>query len=55
MQKKLYVRYVALFALAMCTAASAKADAILVEAAAKVSGTERDRVEFLRKGLHDGL
>ena len=33
----------------------AKADAILVEAAAKVSGTERDRVEFLRKGLHDGL
>ena len=33
----------------------ASADAILATAAAKVGGVEKARVEFLRKGLHDGL
>lgn len=33
----------------------ASADEILVGAAKKVEGSERERVEFLRKGLHNGL
>ena len=33
----------------------ANADDILLSASGKVDGRERERVEFLRKGLHDGL
>ncbi len=33
----------------------ARADALLAAAEAKVDGLERERVVFLRKGLHDGL